>query len=81
MEGGDPRQTYVRTGDLGFLYIIHKPVGDAGTLVEFQCLYILGPIAETFEVLGLIHFPPDVEFSVERCLVQRCYQSAARDNW
>jgi hypothetical protein len=67
IDGEDPRITYLRTGDLGFLYIVRKPVGEGGTLVEFQCLFFLGPIAETFEVNGLIHFPVDIEFTVERC--------------
>jgi acyl-CoA synthetase (AMP-forming)/AMP-acid ligase II len=67
IDGGDPRITYLRTGDLGFLYTVQKPVGEGGALVEFQCLFFLGPIAETFEVNGLIHFPVDIEFTVERC--------------
>ncbi|RIA97927.1 hypothetical protein C1645_751184 [Glomus cerebriforme] len=67
IDGGDPRITYLRTGDLGFLYTVHKPVGEGGALVEFQCLFFLGAIAETFEVNGLIHFPVDIEFTVERC--------------
>ncbi|CAI2174395.1 11753_t:CDS:10 [Funneliformis geosporum] len=66
IDGGDPRVKYLRTGDLGFLYTIHKPAVE-GTLLEYQCLFFLGPIAETFEVNGLIHFPVDIEFTVERC--------------
>ncbi|CAG8495242.1 8293_t:CDS:10 [Funneliformis caledonium] len=67
IDGGDPRITYLRTGDLGFLYTIHRPAGESGILLEYQCLFFLGPIAETFEVNGLIHFPVDIEFTVERC--------------
>ncbi|CAH1761525.1 6022_t:CDS:10 [Entrophospora sp. SA101] len=67
IDGGDQRLKYLRTGDLGFLYTVHRPVGEGGALVEFQCLFFLGPIAETIEVNGLMHFPVDVEFTVERC--------------
>ncbi len=67
IDGGDPTVKYLRTGDLGFLYTIHKPVGEGGALLEYQCLFFLGHIAETFEVNGLMHFPVDIEFTVERC--------------
>ncbi|CAG8507726.1 13083_t:CDS:10 [Ambispora leptoticha] len=66
IEGGDPRMRYIRTGDLGFLHTLQKPAGDNGALVEFQCLFYLGPIAETFEVNGLMHFYCDVEYTIER---------------
>ncbi|CAG8440959.1 8893_t:CDS:10 [Acaulospora morrowiae] len=65
--GIDPRTTHLRTGDLGFLHTVHRPAGENNTMVEFQCLFVLGPIAETFEVNGLMHFPVDIEFTVERC--------------
>ncbi|CAG8438042.1 6829_t:CDS:10 [Ambispora gerdemannii] len=66
IEGGDPRIRYIRTGDLGFLHTLQKPVGDNGALVEFQCLFYLGPIAETFEVNGLMYFYCDIEHTIER---------------
>lgn len=64
---GDPAARYVRTGDLGFLHNVHRPIGPGGTMVEMQVLFVLGSIGETFEVNGLQHFPMDVEASIERC--------------
>lgn len=63
---GDPNITYVRTGDLGFLHNVSRPIGPNGALVEMQILFVLGGIGETFEVHGLSHFPMDIEYSVER---------------
>lgn len=59
--------SYVRSGDLGFLYTISRPLGAGQGLVEMQTLFVLGNIGETFEVNGLNHFPIDIENSVERC--------------
>ncbi|TGJ81535.1 hypothetical protein E0Z10_g7236 [Xylaria hypoxylon] len=64
---GDPNLRYVRTGDLGFLHTISRPIGPGGTQVEMQVLFVLGNIGETFEINGLNHFPMDIEASVERC--------------
>ncbi|KAI2621868.1 acyl-CoA ligase [Xylaria nigripes] len=64
---GDPNIHWVRTGDLGFLYTISRPIGPGGTQVEMQVLYVLGNIGETFEINGLNHFPMDIEASVEAC--------------
>jgi len=64
---GDLRITYVRTGDLGFLHTVSRPIGPGGAQVEMQVLFVLGSIGETFEVNGLSHFPMDIEDSVERC--------------
>jgi acyl-CoA synthetase (AMP-forming)/AMP-acid ligase II len=64
---GDPGVRYVRTGDLGFLHSVSRPIGPGGNMVEMQVLFVLGSIGETFEVNGLQHFPMDVEASVERC--------------
>ncbi|ANB15845.1 hypothetical protein AWJ20_3489 [Sugiyamaella lignohabitans] len=60
---------YIRTGDLGFLHTVSKSIGPAGSgqTIEMQTLFVLGSIGETFEVLGLNHFPIDIEQSVERC--------------
>ncbi|KAF3926899.1 hypothetical protein ABW20_dc0105188 [Dactylellina cionopaga] len=64
---GDPRISYVRTGDLGFLHTVSRPVGPQGQIAEMQVLFVLGSLGETFEVNGLSHFPMDIEASVERC--------------
>ncbi|KAK4631032.1 hypothetical protein CLAFUR4_03808 [Fulvia fulva] len=64
---GDPGVRYVRTGDLGFLHNVSRPIGPGGNMVEMQVLFVLGTIGETFEVNGLQHFPMDVEASVEKC--------------
>ena len=65
--GGDPNATYMRTGDLGFLHNVTRPIGANNQPVEMQILFVLGNIGETFEVNGLNHFPTDMENSVERC--------------
>lgn len=64
---GDPTVSYVRTGDLGFLYNVSRPIGPGGVQVDMQVLFVLGGIGETFEINGLSHFPMDIETSVERC--------------
>ncbi|KAL2356894.1 AMP-binding protein [Cryomyces antarcticus] len=64
---GDPHVRYVRTGDLGFLHNVSRPIGPGGALVEMQILFVLGSIGETFDVNGLSHFPMDIEASVEKC--------------
>ncbi|KKA24150.1 AMP binding domain protein [Rasamsonia emersonii CBS 393.64] len=64
---GDPTVRYVRTGDLGFLHTVTRPIGPGGQPVEMQVLFVLGGIGETFEVNGLNHFPIDIENTVEKC--------------
>ncbi|KAL8950440.1 MAG: hypothetical protein Q9222_003534 [Ikaeria aurantiellina] len=64
---GDPNVSYVRTGDLGFLHNVIRPIGPGGQQVEMQVLFVLGGIGETFEVNGLSHFPLDIEHSIEKC--------------
>ncbi|KAI4210849.1 MAG: hypothetical protein LQ351_006344 [Letrouitia transgressa] len=64
---GDPNVVYVRTGDLGFLHNVTRPIGPGGQQVEMQVLFVLGGIGETFEVNGLSHFPMDIELSIEKC--------------
>ncbi|RFU35735.1 hypothetical protein B7463_g595, partial [Scytalidium lignicola] len=64
---GDETTEYVRTGDLGFLHIVSRPIGANNALVEMQVLFVLGSIGETFEINGLSHFPMDIEYSVEKC--------------
>lgn len=67
IEDGDPNVSFVRTGDLGFLHTVTRPIGPGGQPVEMQVLFVLGGIGETFEVNGLNHFPMDIENSVEKC--------------
>ncbi|OAA58635.1 AMP-binding domain protein [Niveomyces insectorum RCEF 264] len=64
---GDPSIRYVRTGDLGFLHSVSRPIGPSGAQVDMQVLFVLGNIGETFEINGLSHFPMDIESSVQRC--------------
>lgn len=64
--GGDPNATYVRTGDLGFLHNVTRPIGPGNQPVEMQILFVLGGIGETFELNGLSHFPIDIENSIEK---------------
>ncbi|PFH63125.1 hypothetical protein XA68_17769 [Ophiocordyceps unilateralis] len=63
---GDPTVSFIRTGDLGFLHNVSRPIGPGGALVDMQVLFVLGSIGETFEINGLSHFPMDIEYSVER---------------
>ena len=63
----DFNATYVRTGDLGFLHNVSRPIGPNGSQVDMQVLFVLGSIGETFEINGLSHFPMDIEYSVEKC--------------
>ncbi|KAK4163463.1 hypothetical protein QBC43DRAFT_319651 [Cladorrhinum sp. PSN259] len=62
----DPSIRYVRTGDLGFLHNVRRPIGPGGALVDMQVLFVLGSVGETVEINGLNHFPMDIETSVER---------------
>ena len=73
---GDPNVKYVRTGDLGFLHTVTRPIGPGGQPVEMQVLFVLGAIGETFEVNGLSHFPMDIESSVEKC-----HRNIVRGGW
>lgn len=66
IEDGDTT-AYVRTGDLGFLHNISRPIGPGKALVDMQILFVLGGIGDTIEVNGLQHFPIDIERSVEKC--------------
>lgn len=64
---GDRSAQYVRSGDLGFLHYVSRPIGVNGAPVDMQVLFVLGAIGETFEINGLSHFPMDIEYSVEKC--------------
>lgn len=69
---GNAEMTYLRTGDLGFLHhtSITKNSGNDASQLEimtFQPLFVLGKISDTFEVMGLHHFPIDIESTIESC--------------
>ncbi|KAI8601416.1 hypothetical protein EDD21DRAFT_374495 [Dissophora ornata] len=55
---------YVRTGEVGFLWNYADENFNGGRATSL--LFVLGPIAETFEVNGLMHFPADIEATIER---------------
>ncbi|KAI9025055.1 hypothetical protein CLU79DRAFT_699985 [Phycomyces nitens] len=68
ISGADPRVKYMRTGDLGFLWNVQRQTGIQQTMIEEgQCLFVLGAISETIEVNRLLHFPADIENTIERC--------------
>ncbi|KAF9165146.1 hypothetical protein DFQ26_000536 [Actinomortierella ambigua] len=62
--GGDSRINYVRTGEIGFMWNYSSDSFNGGKPTSL--LYVLGSIGETFEVNGLIHFPKDIEATIER---------------
>ncbi|KAI3403102.2 hypothetical protein KGF56_004162 [Candida oxycetoniae] len=69
---GNPEVTYLRTGDLGFLHNVSITKNNSRNngqqdVSSFQPLFILGKIADTFEVMGLHHFPIDIENTIEYC--------------
>ncbi|ODQ64929.1 acetyl-CoA synthetase-like protein [Nadsonia fulvescens var. elongata DSM 6958] len=65
---GNPDIKYIRTGDLGFLHNVSKVIGNGESqMMEFQTLFVLGNIGDTFEAFGLNHFPIDIENSVQKC--------------
>lgn len=74
IEDGNPKMTYLRTGDLGFLHNISISKNRNSTnsnespqTTSFQPLFVLGKIGDTFEVMGLHHFPIDIENTIESC--------------
>lgn len=70
---GNPDVTYLRTGDLGFLHTISiartlsSGNDNEEQVTSFQPLFVLGKISDTFEVMGLHHFPIDIENTIEAC--------------
>ena len=66
--------TFARTGEVGFLWNYSRPDFNHGQATSL--LFVLGPIGETFEVNGLLHFPQDVEETV-----QRSHPSIAHNGW
>ncbi|KAI5961276.1 hypothetical protein KGF57_001789 [Candida theae] len=71
IKDGNPDVTYLRTGELGFLHNIsitkNKSYQNESEISSFQPLFVLGKIADTFEVMGLHHFPIDIENTIEFC--------------
>ncbi|KAF9107721.1 hypothetical protein BGX27_008630 [Mortierella sp. AM989] len=64
---GDARGSsvsYVRTGEVGFLWNYANENFNGGRATSL--LFVLGSIGETFEVNGLMHFPMDVEATIEK---------------
>jgi len=55
---------YVRTGEIGFLWNYADDEFYNGRATSL--LFVLGSIGETFEVNGLLHFPMDVEKTIEK---------------
>lgn len=75
---GNPNMTYLRTGDLGFLYdvTITRNIKNSDNnpgeefkmeTQSFRPLFVLGKISDTFEIMGLHHFPIDIERTIESC--------------
>ncbi|KAJ2415080.1 hypothetical protein GGI10_001937 [Coemansia sp. RSA 2530] len=63
---GNQENVFVRTGDLGFLYLqvaATNEQDDSGPAEPY--LFVAGRIAETFNVAGYMHFYSDVERAVE----------------
>lgn len=60
---GDNGLTYLRTGYLGFIKNISL-ADSTGVIKNLNLLYVLGPINETIDHLGLTHFITDLEKSV-----------------
>ncbi|KAG0278192.1 hypothetical protein BGZ95_004505 [Linnemannia exigua] len=56
-------KSYVRTGEVGFLWNYATPEFNDGQPTSL--LFVLGAIGETIEVQGLLHFPVDVEQTIE----------------
>ncbi|KAF9585149.1 hypothetical protein BGW38_003700 [Lunasporangiospora selenospora] len=61
---GPASQTFVRTGEVGFLWNYSNDHFNGGRATSL--LFVLGPIGETFEVNGLMHFPMDIEATIEK---------------
>ncbi|KAI9504637.1 hypothetical protein BX070DRAFT_251469 [Coemansia spiralis] len=61
---GDPENEFVRTGDLGFLYLQVSQGGEDGAPAE-PYLFVAGKISETFTIDGYMYFYSDIERAVE----------------
>lgn len=62
--GDGTMRGYVRTGEVGFLWSHASEKFNNGQATSL--LFVLGSIGETFEVNGLLHFPMDVEATIEK---------------
>ncbi|KAJ2512810.1 hypothetical protein H4217_006680 [Coemansia sp. RSA 1939] len=69
---GDNANEFVRTGDLGFLYLQVSQGGDGGAPAE-PYLFVAGKVNETFTIDGYMYFYSDIERAVE----EACEDSAA----
>ncbi|KAI8992620.1 hypothetical protein BDB01DRAFT_841793 [Pilobolus umbonatus] len=78
IQGTDTKKKYMRTGDIGFLWNVQRrSLGAQAPVEEGQCLYVLGKYRELLYCDGLMHFPNDIEESIENChpdiLPEGCY--------
>ncbi|ODV90605.1 hypothetical protein CANCADRAFT_57077 [Tortispora caseinolytica NRRL Y-17796] len=73
----DESQTYMRTADLGFLHKVTRPIGPNGSEIVMQALFVVGSIAESFELFGLNHFPRDIEATIEQSHKCICREGSA----
>ncbi|KAJ2848023.1 hypothetical protein GGI22_005824 [Coemansia erecta] len=69
---GDSESEFVRTGDLGFLYLQVSQGGVGGAPAE-PYLFVAGKIGETFTIDGYMYFYSDIERTVE----EACEDTAA----
>ncbi|KAI8874197.1 acetyl-CoA synthetase-like protein [Ramicandelaber brevisporus] len=65
IDGGNPEYHYVRTGDLGFLYLNVTPQMRETGVPEEPYLFVLGRMSDTFDVNGFTYFLIDVEQTAE----------------
>ncbi|KAJ2536847.1 hypothetical protein EV175_006770, partial [Coemansia sp. RSA 1933] len=71
---GDSDSEFVRTGDLGFLYLqVSQQSGADGGAPAEPYLFVAGKVAETFTIDGYMYFYSDIERSVE----EACEDSAS----
>ncbi|KAI8079707.1 uncharacterized protein B0P05DRAFT_541664 [Gilbertella persicaria] len=85
IKGADPRLTYMRTGDVGFLWKMQRgAIGTQTPLEEGQCLFVLGHLDEIIVSKGLFYFPMDIEKTVESShqdiIPEGCYAVQATNN-
>ncbi|KAJ2397938.1 hypothetical protein GGI23_003368 [Coemansia sp. RSA 2559] len=69
---GNSESEFVRTGDLGFLYLQVSQGGVGGAPAE-PYLFVAGKIGETFTIDGYMYFYSDIERTVE----EACEDTAA----
>ncbi|OBZ84976.1 Uncharacterized protein C56F8.02 [Choanephora cucurbitarum] len=59
--------SYIRTGDVGFLWHVERKSENDGTLDEGQCLFVLGHLEDIISIRGCFYFPDHIEETVESC--------------